>query len=153
VEQLDEWENTWLDFHRDHAEPGPQNTSDVRFGQLPDYDPDFDEEWEPHLLRCCGSDRLRKKVSLLVKASGDDGILTIHDFVSSVHPWLIGLRGEILQAAGDLQYLVPLPENTRLFVDYPGPQDMIGWNTGQQDCPVMFPDSQICAWFICFQHT
>jgi hypothetical protein len=109
-----------------HAEPAPHNTSDVRFGQLPDYDPDFDKEWEPHLLRCCGCDRPRKKkVSLLVKALGDDGILTIHDFVSTVHPWPMGLRGEILQAAGDLQYLVPLPGNTKLLVDYPGPQDMV----------------------------
>jgi hypothetical protein len=71
-------------------------------------------------LRCCGCDRPRKKkVSLLVEASGYDGILTIHDFVSTVHPWLMGLRGEILQAAGDLQYLVPL-------------------NTGQQDYPIIF---------------
>ena len=81
----------------------------------------FTGEPGEYLLRCCGGDRLRKKkVSLLVKASGNLGILTIHDYLSAVHPWLMGLREEILQASGDLLDHVPLSADTRLMVSHPG---------------------------------
>lgn len=128
VEQLDDWEEQWLDFHHDHAEPGDHNegNDEVRFGQLPDYDPDEDEDEEgsEHLLKCCGGERPRNKaVSLLVKATGE--FLTLHNYVSAVHPWLMGLREDILQAAGDLLDNVPLPADTRLMVDYPGPENVI----------------------------
>ena len=39
-------------------------------------------------------------MSLLVEASRD--FVTVHDYVSAVHPWLLSLRGDILQAAGDV---------------------------------------------------
>ncbi|KAF2472782.1 uncharacterized protein BDR25DRAFT_365958 [Lindgomyces ingoldianus] len=119
VEQLDDWEELWLDIHRDHAEPGPHNEASdfARFGPLPDYDPDSDEEGPEHLLRCCHQDRPRKtKVSLVVKAAGE--FVTVHDYVSVVHPWLMSLRENILQAAGDLEDCVLLPANTRLIVEY-----------------------------------
>ncbi|ORY10360.1 hypothetical protein BCR34DRAFT_602198 [Clohesyomyces aquaticus] len=87
VRQLDDWEENWLDIHQGHASPGPhfEGSGAFRFGELSDYNSDSDEEGPDNLLRCCGIDRLRKKKqSLLVKATGE--FLTIHDFVSAVHP-------------------------------------------------------------------
>jgi hypothetical protein len=59
--------------------------SQVRFGELPDAsESDGEGDWKPgeYLLKCCGGDRLwKKKVSLLVKASGNLGILTIHIYL------------------------------------------------------------------------
>lgn len=141
VEQLENWEETWLDFHGDHGEPGPHNEEEedeeddeeernMVFGQLVDYDPDEDEEpdeeYGTHLLRCCGGDRPRKKkVSLTVTGTGcEGGFVTVHDFVTAVHPWLMRLRGEILVAGGDLQDHIPLGEETRLMVVWPGPDSV-----------------------------
>ena len=91
----------------------------ARYGMLPHFnlgsDGEEGDEQREVLLRCCQVDRPRKKkASLLVKASGE--FLTIHDYVSAVHPWLLGLRGKILQAAGDLLDHIPLPADTRLMV-------------------------------------
>ncbi|KAH8698047.1 hypothetical protein GQ44DRAFT_633501 [Phaeosphaeriaceae sp. PMI808] len=114
VEQLDDWEDQWMELHREHAIPG-LHSDEARFGPLADFDPDSDEEGPEHLLRCCHGDRPRKtKVSLTVNAT--EGFLTIHDYVSAVHPWLMGLYEKILQASGDLQDNVPLPSDTRLMI-------------------------------------
>ncbi|KAF1842322.1 uncharacterized protein K460DRAFT_409737 [Cucurbitaria berberidis CBS 394.84] len=123
VEQLQEWETQWLEFHFDHTEAGDHNegNDEVRYGMLPDFDPetDEDEESHEHLLRCCGGERPRgKAVSLLVKATGE--FLTIHDYVSAVHPWLMSLREDLLQAAGDLLDNIPLPSDAKLMVNFLG---------------------------------
>ena len=93
----------------------------VLFSELPDKsDSDREGDWEPeqYLLRCCGGDRPRKKKKyLLLEASRNDGVLTIHDYLSVVHPRLMDLREDILQAAGDLLDYIPLPADTRLMVD------------------------------------
>jgi hypothetical protein len=117
VEQLDDWEDEWMELHRDHVIPDPHSSgnADEKFGPLVDFDPDSDEEGPEHLLRCCGSDRPRKqKASLTVNATGD--FLTVHDYVSAVHPWLMSLREKILQASGNLQDNVPLPSDTSLMI-------------------------------------
>ncbi|KAH7371719.1 hypothetical protein BKA66DRAFT_514065 [Pyrenochaeta sp. MPI-SDFR-AT-0127] len=116
VEQLDDWKDQWMELHRDHAIPGPHNdeSDEARFGSLSDFDSDS-EEGPEHLLRCCRGDRPRKtKVSLTVNAT--KGFLTVHDYVSAVHPWLLALREKILQASGDLQDNVPLPSDTKLMI-------------------------------------
>lgn len=125
IDQFEDWENQWLEFHRGCGEPGSHNEGNdqIRFGMLPDYNPDSDEEGPEHLLKCCDAERPRKKkVSLLVKATGK--FVTIHDYVSVVHPWLMSLREDILRAEGDLLDNVPLPEDTRLLVDYPGSESV-----------------------------
>jgi hypothetical protein len=117
IETVEDWEYQWLEQHRfchDPEENG-ENPDEFLFGDLPDYDSDSDEEEEPHLLRCCGADRPRKKgETLLVKAAG--AFLTIHDYLSVVHSWLLGRREDIFGAEGDLFLNEPLAANTKLMV-------------------------------------
>jgi hypothetical protein len=54
-----------------------------------------------HLLECCGSERPRRsygRYELLVTARGAGGFLTVHDYVEQVHPWLMSLKGDIIEA-------------------------------------------------------
>lgn len=165
MNELDWWEESWLELHHAHGDnpdllldsddegegegedadadkdgatthdtlerPQSGNHDDVgtgeaerRWGPLPDYDPDSDEEGPTHLLRCCNGDRPRKtRVSLVVNATGD--FLTIHDYVSAVHPWLVSMRQNLLRAAGDLLDNEPLPMATKLVVSCLGPNDIM----------------------------
>ncbi len=130
VNDLDEWEDQWLDMHRDHADPdgGEENGDEswVKFGPLPDYDPDKDEEGPEHLLVCCGTQRPRgKPVSVVVKPSASSGkeFVTLHDYLSTVHPWLMSLREDILGAMGILDD-EPLPTETKIMVDYSAPDSL-----------------------------
>lgn len=133
VQQLEDWEDAWLDYHRDHGEPGPHNEGNeenILFGKMDDYDPDSDEEADPeygtHLLRCCGADRPRRKnASLTVSGTGGEaGFVTVHDYVGPVHPWLMALRGDISVAGGNLLDNVPLDEATTLQVVWLGPETL-----------------------------
>ena len=107
VYELEMWEEQWLDMHRDHSEPdgGEENGEGVLWGELSDYDEKEDEEGEgegaEHLLMCCGEKRPRgKAVSVVVKPAASHGFVTIHDYLSTVHPWLVSLREDILGAIG-----------------------------------------------------
>ncbi|KAK4109031.1 hypothetical protein N656DRAFT_831756 [Canariomyces notabilis] len=90
VDPLEHWEMDWLEMN----EPYPN-------------DPDGS---------CAVGERpVDKDARLEVKAAGE--FLTIHDYVSAVHPWLMGLRGDLLAAlaltaAGQDD---PLPPETRLM--------------------------------------
>ncbi|KAK2012466.1 hypothetical protein LZ32DRAFT_305040 [Colletotrichum eremochloae] len=53
-------------------------------------------------------------VQLEVKASGP--FLTVHEYVSAVHPWLMGLRERILDAKGRTRLQPPWPPETKLAV-------------------------------------
>ena len=89
---------------------------------LPNYDPREDEEGPEHLLKCCGTKRPRGKAHILVvkpTVSGNN-FITIHDYLSAVHPWLMSLREDILWAKG-LADDAPLPVNTILMVDLVSP--------------------------------
>ena len=118
ISPLDDWENTWLDLHRNHSEPGDNESDDTHWGQLPDYDSDDDEtDFGEFLLKCCGMERPRPNTAgLLVQASGD--FVTVHDYVSALHPWIMGKRDDILGAIGALNE-EPLPAETPLMV-FPG---------------------------------
>jgi len=110
VYELEMWEEQWLEMHREHssaAEEGGEEESaeGVRWGELPDYDEEEDEEGEGdgaaegHLLTCCGEERPRgKAVSVMVEAAASHGFVTVHDYVSTVHPWLMSMREDILAA-------------------------------------------------------
>ena len=108
VYELELWEEQWMDMHRNHSEPdgGEENGEGVVWGELEDYDEDLDEEGEGddetlHLLMCCSEKRPRKKaVNITVKPAtgGGKGFVTVHDYLSTVHLWLLGLRGDILAA-------------------------------------------------------
>jgi hypothetical protein len=132
IEIVEDWENQWLEFHRNchHPDEDGEYPDEFLFGDLPDYDSESDEEDEEdkgHLLRCCRGDRPRKKgETLLVKATG--AFLTIHDYLSVVHPWLQRRREDILGAEGDLMKNEPLTASTKLMISY-GLPDQVNFNT------------------------
>lgn len=98
--------------------------SDGAAGRGSDNGDDDDDEIEDGavLLRCCGEDRPRdKKARIVVAASAispDAGYVTIRDYVSTVHPWLLGLKEEILGALGSaLDLGAPLGASAELTVN------------------------------------
>ncbi|KAL2184989.1 hypothetical protein L209DRAFT_755910 [Thermothelomyces heterothallicus CBS 203.75] len=118
VSELEDWEENWLNVHKKHSEPdAPDAFPDAKWGRLSggggggDEDDDEDEDEdddddEPQLLRCCKQDRPRgKNAKLTIRPSKawdgrDGGFVTVHDYVSALHPWLVRLRGDILGAMG-----------------------------------------------------
>lgn len=121
IDDLDCWEDKWLDFHRDHSDgpDGDEENKEVQWGALPDYDPDEDEEGPENLLVCCGTKRPRGKVASIVVKSIAGSFVTVHDYVSTVHPWLMSLRDDLLEAMG-MWDDKPLPSETKLMVNYTG---------------------------------
>ncbi len=124
VDYLDRWEGDWVETHTEcwdgPDEDGYPDPEGVRYGTIPGEEPEYEGfPGREHLLMCCGTDRpLNKAVTLEVRAKGE--FLTVHEFVSAVHPWLMGLREDILAAAGVLERK-PLPADSELMIYYPGP--------------------------------
>lgn len=54
---------------------------------------------------------------VVAPVAGD--FVTVHDYLSTVHPWLLSKRDDILTAMG-LFDDEPLPRETRLMVGYDG---------------------------------
>lgn len=110
------WEDEWLDHHSNHAEKGSEGST---WGPLPDYDSEEDgPDNKDHLLTCCGSERPRKKdysITIVPKTNGQ-GFLTVHDYFSAMHPWLMSLREEFLLCLGSTLWFEPLPASTKLMV-------------------------------------
>jgi hypothetical protein len=145
VYELEMWEEQWLDMHRGHSEPdsGKENGVGALWGELSDYDEEEDEEGEgegeEHLLLCCGEKRPRRKaVSVVVKPAASHGFVTIHDYLSTVHPWLMSLWEDILGAIGmyegvmcdmngDRVPIVPL-SGADLMVSYDAPERLMMCN-------------------------
>ncbi|TPX15649.1 uncharacterized protein E0L32_004347 [Thyridium curvatum] len=129
VWELDDWEEAWLELHEHHSEPDappgayPGATWGKLSGSSGGEEGEDGEDDEPELLRCCGQARpLGKDAELTIKPSkGWDGqgggFVTVHDYVSAVHPWLVGLRGDILGAMGTADGLdEPLRDEMDLVV-------------------------------------
>ncbi|KAK0621894.1 hypothetical protein B0T17DRAFT_535328 [Bombardia bombarda] len=149
VRDLEQWEYDWIawhSWHKDHNMEGqPQFGQEfVTYGNLDDdvrpYADDANEEdgsWEEDsdtefLIRCCGEDRpLRKRGQKLAvtPSAGSESFVTVQDYVSAVHPWLMSLRGDILSAktvARPQQY--PAPASMKWMVKAGldrGPEPMI----------------------------
>ncbi|KDN59813.1 hypothetical protein CSUB01_04529 [Colletotrichum sublineola] len=122
VDELNQWDEVWLDRHRDHTDPDyvDETDPDTQWGDLPDYDPASDEDGPKHLLKCCGSQRPRGKAVNVVVRPAHGPFVTIHDYLSTLHPLLLGSRADILNAMGDLMES-ELPAETKLMVDYIAP--------------------------------
>ena len=110
---LDDWEQLWAEYHRDCAtDPDPRYPDWRRLGPRPD-----DEAFEPRLyvLACCGQERpWAYDTCLHVAAEGE--FLTVHEYVSAVHPWLMAMRDTILDALGGLDSRANWPPETKLAV-------------------------------------
>lgn len=130
VDELNEWEDVWLDCHREHTDPEcvdeavEETDPDAQWGDLPDYDPASDEDGPRHLLRCCGTQRPRGKAVAVVVRPAVGPFVTIHDYLSTVHPLLLSSRADLLNAMGDVMENEPLPAETKLMVDYCVPQHL-----------------------------
>ncbi|KAE9372959.1 hypothetical protein N431DRAFT_467181 [Stipitochalara longipes BDJ] len=105
VWELEQWRRCWLEQHGGHS-----NGEYVTYGDLSDderpYPSEMNEEggWDsdsdtPYLVRCCGEDRPRNETAkIVVTPSQGNHFVTVQDYVSAVHPWLMSLREDILQA-------------------------------------------------------
>ncbi|KAM6513792.1 hypothetical protein FALCPG4_015005 [Fusarium falciforme] len=102
---LDDWQASWKDEHR-HADPDDE---DCVFEEAI-----AEDGWVyDRLLRCCGEDLPPKAPSLVVEAS-DKPYVTVHDYLTAVHPWLLPLRQNILSA---MSVFNPVPAGIKLVVD------------------------------------
>lgn len=122
IDKLEQWEEQWLERHERHADPGDKNCV---FGELPEFSglqpEDDDDDEGPHLLRCCGTDRpvgARPMVIWPLDATKD--YVTVHDYISALHPWLMGLRGDFARADNVWDDRKPA-DYERLVVDYSEP--------------------------------
>ena len=94
VNDLDRWESAWTECHNQHDHIGPPPAG-MWYGQLTDYDPDWNSGREDDTLGCCGEARPRgKSIRIAVRpASGD--FITVHDYLSTAHQWLLSAKGQI----------------------------------------------------------
>jgi hypothetical protein len=123
VDDLELWEWDWLEFHENHSDPDSYEESEnLKYGTLPDFNPENDRD-PPHLLKCCGADRPRgKEGGVLVMASpSGPGFVTVHEYITTVHPWLIRNRGDILKAMDHWEQMPDL-EGKDLVVDLVQPK-------------------------------
>jgi len=98
LDVLCRWEDDWLEHHIHESED------------------------DPDLQSCCGEPRPPPPPPpLIIRPTGDRDYLTVHDYVSAVHPWIMERRGDIL-AAMDV-WDGPLPPQTRLVMSYGSPDN------------------------------
>lgn len=118
-DDLEQWEADWAELHVPHADDHPDGTAWAAEMQ----EDNEEGHWEHtggddgegrKLMRCCNEDRPNATPPLVVRASTQP-FVTIHDFVTTVHPWLQTVRDDILSAKGVTQG-GPLPVDTPLYV-------------------------------------
>ncbi|KZZ92598.1 LysM domain containing protein [Moelleriella libera RCEF 2490] len=117
IPMLNQYEPDWVRWHEDH-----EATEYVAYGDLDDDTRPFGEQqedstWEAdsdteYLARCCGQDRPVHKQGLALQVKPAEGkeFVTIRDYVFMVHPWIMSLREDIIQAmivAGDGRNMAP----------------------------------------------
>ncbi|KAL7628809.1 hypothetical protein AAE478_000324 [Parahypoxylon ruwenzoriense] len=106
IEELDDWGWKWVEAHRPEESESAVYINDEPGG-------------EPRVVQCCGEDRpyLHSPVpSLLIKASGESKpFVTIHDFVTVVHPWMTALDADIRRSRG-VYRVAPLSRNVNMFI-------------------------------------
>lgn len=119
IQCIDDWEQIWANQHWScgEAEWNTPEQNPGRLGPRP-----VDEALGPKLfvLECCGQKRpWAYDTQLEVTAQGE--FLTVHDYVSAVHPWLMARRDTVLDALGKARGDPGWPSETKLAVLYLGP--------------------------------
>jgi len=124
VEPLDLWDYNWMEVHEGHTDFDEiYDPANVLYGRLPDVAKakagGIDDDRQ--LLICCGLKRpWERGTELLVKATG--AFVTVHDFVSAVHLYLMARRDDILDSM-NLDWgrtRKPFLPETRLMVEWNG---------------------------------
>jgi hypothetical protein len=111
VTEIDDWEDQWRELHLGCTDP-PEGD---------DNEEDGDDNYDVP-SRCCGEQRPNPQdMTLVVKALGE--FVTVHDYVSAVHPWLIHRRDDLLGALAVPEYKrrLYLPAGEHLMVTFGGP--------------------------------
>ncbi|KAB5583028.1 hypothetical protein GE09DRAFT_288074 [Coniochaeta sp. 2T2.1] len=119
VSQIDDWEDLWRERHIGCADP----PLDDEEGGKENYD---------FPSRCCGEQRPHPQdMTLTIRASGE--YVTVHDYVSAVHPWLLRKHEDLLGALGALndEPRLALPARKHLMVTSGGP-DMLSVGTEEE---------------------
>jgi hypothetical protein len=86
VFELDTWDHQWEEYH-EHADPEDEGCV---YGPL-------DDDGSGELLECCGEQRPEAPQSLVVDASAKEYV-TVHDYVSAAHEWLLEHFSDISSA-------------------------------------------------------
>lgn len=115
---IDAWEQDWAAQHWRCQDAAANDLYPRRLGPCPD-----DETYDPNIyvLECCGQKRpWAYDTYLQVAAQGE--FLTVHEYVSAVHPWLMAMRDTLLDVLGKLDGQPKWPPETKLTVlDPAGP--------------------------------
>ncbi|KAK3400411.1 hypothetical protein B0T20DRAFT_404316 [Sordaria brevicollis] len=113
---LDNWQRNWLETHEWHSD---EIGEFVTYGDLEDDirpfldDPKEEDpyNWEADsdtefLIKCCGEDRPVRTWGrrLTVTPGGEEGFVTIGDYVCAVHAWLMSMREDVLKARSCRQF-------------------------------------------------
>jgi hypothetical protein len=99
---LSNWASSWALLHMEHADA---DTDDDNSG---------DENSSSGPCLGCGELPPREYDTLVVEAS-DKPYVTIHDYITAVHPWLMSLRQDILESRNVWDDEPPNPD-TKLMV-------------------------------------
>ncbi|KAJ3498901.1 hypothetical protein NLG97_g753 [Lecanicillium saksenae] len=97
VPMLDEYEANWAARHKHHATAEYETYEGLDEDDLEDNDLGYDTQY---LAFCCDQERPEGKdgLSLQVMPAEGKDFVTIYDYVSVVHPWIMSLREDIIQA-------------------------------------------------------
>ncbi|KAK1847554.1 hypothetical protein CCHR01_09833 [Colletotrichum chrysophilum] len=128
VDVLKRWQGEWIQWNLQHASPDDDD-DDCVYGELLDEllhesecssSEGDDDSNEGELLRCCATDRPKRALLLVIETSNTEYI-TIYDYVSALHLWLMGTRQDITRADNMIGDRKP-EEYEHLVVDITNPQ-------------------------------
>ncbi|KAI1403204.1 hypothetical protein F4819DRAFT_236184 [Hypoxylon fuscum] len=115
---LEQWEDDWDEIHSSHTRSSHgadwAAATQHEDGVKEEEDAEGDSGKGGKLMHCCNEDRPQNPPSLVVRSS-TQSFVTIHDFVTTVHPWLQSVKGDVLSAIGDFRG-TPVPADTPLVV-------------------------------------
>jgi hypothetical protein len=122
VTQIDDWEDQWRELHLGCTDPPSDDEGEDEDGENYDFPSGCCEEQRPH----------PQDMTLVVKASKE--FVTIYDYVSAVHPWLMRKYDDLLGALAvldDGQTRLSLPAGEHLMVTFGGP-DLLSVGTKEE---------------------
>ncbi|KAK3192811.1 hypothetical protein K4F52_001168 [Lecanicillium sp. MT-2017a] len=95
IRLLDQYESDWVAWHEED-----EAAEFVTYGDIDDETRPLGHSDTKYLASCCGQDRPigRRGLKLHVTPSPGNEFVTIYDYMSTAHPWLVSLREDIIQA-------------------------------------------------------